>query len=83
VPELKFSLVDLLLMPVALPMRCTWTAIEQVAQRAHDETYDRSTLQRRLMELEWLRELEEIDEETYVETQATLMGRLEAVERTQ
>ena len=78
--EVQVSLLDLLLFPVTLPVNGFRFLLEQIREAAERERDDPEVLRARLVELQWLYELEEISEDAYREAWSAISDRLAAVE---
>jgi len=79
VSEMQVSPLDLLLLPVALPVGGFLFVLEQIRDAADRELFDPDVLRRRLLELQMLYELQEVPEEEYRERWEELRERLEAL----
>lgn len=77
--EMQVTLLDLLLFPVALPVRGFLFVLDQIRETADREIHDPEVLRRRLLELQMLYELEEVPEEEYRTRWEELRERLEAL----
>ena len=74
-----FSLFDLLLFPVALPLKELMFIADEIKKSAEKELFDPETLQNKLIELQLRYEMGEISEQDYRREWDVLSARLRAL----
>ncbi|MCL4424466.1 MAG: gas vesicle protein GvpG [Firmicutes bacterium] len=82
-PEMKLSSLDLLFLPLALPAKGLWFILEQITDLVDKELYDEGTLRRKLLDLQVLYELGEIQDEEYRQSWKDITARLQFLRQQQ
>ena len=73
------SVLDLLLLPLAAPIRGFVFLLEQIRAATERELYDEQYLHQRLLELQMARELGDIDADTFADSYQSIQRRLDRV----
>lgn len=77
--EARLTLLDLVAFPVAVPVKGFLFVLNEIRKMADRELYDEGLLQRKLIEVQVLYEIGELDDLSYRARRDELLGRLQAV----
>jgi hypothetical protein len=77
--EIEFSLLDLLFLPVSVPVKGFVFILEQLREIVDKELYDEDELRKRLLGLEMEYELGNVGEEEYRQLRSKIVGRMKLI----
>lgn len=72
--EFRLGWLDLLTLPVSLPLQAAWTGLEEAVALAHRQQHRQARLPEQLADLQAAYEMGEITEEQYLQAIARLTG---------